>query len=1381
MKKFLPAALLLGVVLFTSGFSLRDWGATLYDQIKRQAEGEFSALFNRRVTIERAGGIVIGQIDLINFQVAGLGRANKVSLTYNPVKYALAKGDMAPALTKITVVNGDFTVERDSRGDFPLLASFMGGGGAAAPPPFRGRLVLQNCRVIYADQRGFKQKPASFTVTAADLNGAADLRKKDWVRFSFSGKVPEVVKTHGSFELPTGRYELNVLAAKLGFEKWGNYTLPIPDFTARGGTADVELRLAPPKTAGWPVALVGRAALYGASADFQAYKVNAIAGELFFDDDKLSIDKAAGRLNNIPLTARGRFDGKALSLELASRSFFDGALDADLGLRLNEKPKLDIKAKFSRLNLATLAQQAPGVEGRADGSLDLAGPVGDLSGKLAAKLSGGLVFGQPMATLNTAFRIKDHDFLLDDLVAASGNVSLRASGTVSRDLVFDLRTEAAGLRLAGRGVFGKMRATLDRFSGRTRWQLTPDFLTSPLKNLTASGEVLLSDGEVGEQLFDEARGAIAIGGGKIDLSGEVRDLAGRAKLEIMAKGDLARATEISGRLVMPTGQLDLDLRFGGDSGLSGSLEGIAELSYFKGLTKRYGRFSGLTGFALRLGGTLDQPQAAAGFWLKKFSFNDIFIDDISGGLAFYQNKFAVTKPIIFQDGRDKYLLTGELSLDAAKIEASRLDLQFEIVEAGLASAFQLLYKVEGELVSRFSPSPERPPIVKMNMTSFALPAAAAFSRDGALRLYSANGKKTKTYLDAWRFQRVESEKLTAAAPMEVLGGVVSARASLKGPVNNLAGRLSGRIGKGNFRSYHFDSLDAAASYKDQTFKIEKALLTKGGGSLSARGDYSLKGELFLHAVANNLPLDIMELAFPGKAFNGAFNMNAGIDGPLDNLRYSLAAGGRNISLAGVDFDKASISITKKGNGLYLHELSLLNGGQLSSAYGSVSFDRPGKVALEANLKDGAFGLINLFTDQIKWQKGDSTIKAKASGTLAAPKINGTVTIADNTVYVKALAADLRQLSGSATIENNVLRINGLTGIWTGRTTKDIGNFIGFSGLVDLGSALAERGRVDLDLAFSPTLLYADFRDLYTGALDVKALSLKGPLYFDWSEGPLLQGSVEVSNAVITLPETAGGGPVFPLRLGLDVGLEKNVYAVMGNVATLNLSNVLMNLEINGGLNISGGLKAPDLLGRIGIRRGTVNIFNREFTLLTAELRKKYATYAPTAADSENTAVFRGEGNKPDLDITASVDVDNQEKEGGAYVKKKVNVLARLRGMIGERDEERGLKIALAGYTEDKTKSPPQFTPAAYSEQDLKVMLLPDFIKSLAGIGQPGTESQADANAVVADYLSSRVQSLLFRGLEREAEQRLGLESLTLEYNFGPKIGEAMGGRGIKGF
>ncbi|OGC34386.1 hypothetical protein A2311_06395 [candidate division WOR-1 bacterium RIFOXYB2_FULL_48_7] len=203
------------------------------------------------------------------------------------------------------------------------------------------------------------------------------------------------------------------------------------------------------------------------------------------------------------------------------------------------------------------------------------------------------------------------------------------------------------------------------------------------------------------------------------------------------------------------------------------------------------------------------------------------------------------------------------------------------------------------------------------------------------------------------------------------------------------------------------------------------------------------------------------------------------------------------------------------------------------------------------------------------------------------------------------------------------------------------------------------------------------------------------------------------------------------------------------------------------------------MGKVLLKRGTVNIFNREFVLLNTEQQKSYYQYDAEAIQ-ENNAVFNGEvgpsGALPNIKLTASVVVDNTEIDAtGKEIKVPVTILARLKGVLGAKEETRGIKIALTGFREDKTTSPPQFVQTTFSENDLRVMLLPDFIKSLAGLNQKNAStSNASTNAVVADYLTSRVQTVLFRGLQREIEQALGLESLTLEYNFGPKIREAMG-------
>ncbi|MGB9612886.1 MAG: translocation/assembly module TamB domain-containing protein, partial [Candidatus Margulisiibacteriota bacterium] len=317
--------------------------------------------------------------------------------------------------------------------------------------------------------------------------------------------------------------------------------------------------------------------------------------------------------------------------------------------------------------------------------------------------------------------------------------------------------------------------------------------------------------------------------------------------------------------------------------------------------------------------------------------------------------------------------------------------------------------------------------------------------------------------------------------------------------------------------------------------------------------------------------------------------------------------------------------------------------------------------------------------------------------------------------------------------------------------------------------------------FSPVTIFAAFPDKFTGEIKIEELFLQGPFSFDLHQAPLLKGKIELDNSLITLSQEPPSPKNPPLNLELDLKLAKNNYAVMGNVMTLNLSDIFMNLEVSSdSLKISGNLNSPMLLGKIQLKRGTINILSREFTLLSPEIQNKFFPYDPEKIQ-ENSAIFSGrEGMLPEINLTSSVNVEEKEKdESGKYITKQVIILARLKGTMGAKE---GLKISLLSFTEDKTKSPPEMVPAAYDEQELKVMLLPDFIKSLAGISRPeeGKET-VDPNLVLADYLNSRVQTLLFRTVERQAEKVLGLESLTLEYNFGPKIREALGVKETKGF
>ena len=265
-----------------------------------------------------------------------------------------------------------------------------------------------------------------------------------------------------------------------------------------------------------------------------------------------------------------------------------------------------------------------------------------------------------------------------------------------------------------------------------------------------------------------------------------------------------------------------------------------------------------------------------------------------------------------------------------------------------------------------------------------------------------------------------------------------------------------------------------------------------------------------------------------------------------------------------------------------------------------------------------------------------------------------------------------------------------------------------------------------------------------------------------------------------MPEAAAAQPgtaaSSPLSLDLTLNLKQNLYLTGGNVMTLNLSNIMFNLEMYGDdLKLFGGINSPNFLGKVFFNRGTINIFNREFLLLNAEKQKQFYPYDLDKIQ-DNYAQFFGEGMMPHLNLVGMVPVEQNvasTDDPTQTVKKEISVVSNIKGTLGSVSPSKAIDLKFTAFALDSSK---KYVPAGYTDEQVKVLLLPDFVKSITGV-EKSTE-KVDSNAVVADYLSSRIQTVVFRGLERQIEQALGLSSLTLDYNFGSDIKKAMGVRDV---
>jgi hypothetical protein len=1547
MKKKLLLLFVILCAIFASAFSINEWRNEIYDLIKTETIKGLNQAFNTSVSIGKAEGPIIGQVIFSDVKIPGFAQAEKVYVNYNLLEFASYR-DIVPAISKITIENAKFRIERDRKNQINALNLLPPEDpNAPPPPPFHARLIFKDCEINYLDQLGFRKEFNGFSENIKAVNGSVSFKIKDRININLSGKithdqVESPVNIKGFSEFKTGKYLIDVSAKKMAVKKWANYAVPLEFLNFQGGEVDLNIKLSPPKTRGWPLSMLAKFIFRDASADFDQYKIENASGNLVMEDENLTFSNASISVNKIPLSIDGKFyNFKKLNLDLKistqdadlSRAiaFFDQTAGLDLKgsavaeitlkgsifsplaqgtvstqnssfykqnfsakstfnyankilkiniLNLNayqgnisgnclidfkkEIPSLSLDATLRNLDINSIAQKSPGLEGKMNGKLKLSGPLNNLNGSLSAQLNNALLLGQSIDRAASNFRIIEGNIEIDNLSASSRTASIKTSGSITRDMFFDFSAQAQGIKLSGKGIFGAMEATVDSFEGKVSWKLDEKFLTSPLKNINASGRVSLSKGRIGEQLFELAQGNLTMGDGLIRVSNlilqqkesvlkasgqtgigyptnlviegtnldlqdlkilnhilpeEAKDPTGSIDVAISVTGELPKETKItsleplfdlnaSGEVIMKnviaaevpiiSGSLSFAWRdrklfipecliktagsnFSFELGyekesLKGSARGTVDLAEFAKFTQKYGDIKGTLGINLLLSGSLENLGYSASFWLDSFVFNTIEFDRVSGSLTFANDLLVLSSPITFLKGQSRYEISGKCDfkpLREGRPEDVSLDANLKIGHTDLSSVFDLVVKIQSEISRRFFVSPEAGK-TKIDFSGFILPSFKDFLKGNILKLYAANGSP-QNFLAEWNKIADESKEKEAATTEKNLGGDFVGNLSLSGKVANLSGEFLAEVKKGFLFNYRFDNLKSKVALKENRILVENFQLSKNRGVFLTQGMIGLDGSLSLSMVAQRMPVDILRMLF-NKNFEGIFNMNAAIQGNVTNPQGWASVSATDLTLAGNHFDRASVYISKQMDRLDIQEFNLIEEDRISSIKGSIDLAGPGYLDLKAELHNNSFGLMNLITDEIQWESGKASAQISITGTSKTPSIDGQLEVVEAVIYARVIDSDIKHISGKAKIVENQLQISTLTGFWEGKTSKGRANPLGLSGSIDLSQMLSENKMVKLDLDLSPTDLLVDLSNLFSGTIKVREAKLSGPLYFDLSAGPTIKGKAEIKNSLITLSLPKGRkGKAFPLNLDLTVDLDKNVYAVMGDISTFDLSNIFMNIEVKSRqLMISGSLEEPSLRGDIFLGPGTVTIFNREFSLLSKEQQDKFYPFNAERV-KDNIAVFRGkkgkEGMLPEITAVARVDVENpQVSDTGEITYQNVIILSHLEGKIGSAQKDEVLKVTFDSFTEDKINAPGEYIPAGYSAQEIKVMLLPDFIKSLAGV----EKADVNTSGVVADYLNSRVQAYLFRGIERDLEQKLGLESLRLEYNFGKDFRRAMG-------
>jgi len=1387
------------IILLTTAASGSKWWDGIYDQVKIETIKGLEQSFNAKVTVGKVSGPLVGQVLFEDVKIEDFALAQKIYVDFNPVVFAL-KRDVVPAITSIKIVDANFKIVRDEKGQINAAALLKEAKpGDPPPPPFTAKIIFEKCSVDYQDTSGFAEK-------FGGVKGEVSFKVKNKIYLSLL--ADNQTKITGFSNYTTGNFEINVEAGGLKLSSWGPYLVPLKELRSSQGLCQAKIKLTP-------------AALKG---DFK------ISQGRFYNQDfaaKLSLN----------------FAGSPLVLVINELSAYQGKASGTLMIDTQgQEPKLSLKALINNLDLASLSQNSPGIEGKASGELKLSGPITSLKGSLSTQLKQGLLFGQPIKTFNADFSVSRGDLIINNCTASSQNSFIKGRGTISAGSNYNFQAEAQGIKIKGQGLLGPMEAIVDSFEGEVGWHLDDKFLAAPLKNLTASGEVRLSAGQIGEQRFSQASGTIAIGQGLITINnaslkenGSAISISGTAglgqptELHITGQGLKLENLKIINQLLPvefenPRGEATLDVDISGqldnlkttddlfklnasgtasiiqgtvasipiekaginfkwqdrqlsfpdcqiktaasdikaklallpEDKLKGELSGTITLDELRKLTGKYGTLAGKVSLNLQATGSWANPQISTSFWGQNIHYNGFNFDTAHGSIAFANDLLYFSTPLELESGKnDKYKISGQIDFSPIRLgkpEGTFFDLNLELGQAELAPAINLGNNIYKEISRRLMPETKSGKVT-INKAHLTLPSAEKFTS-----LYSTASSQ-EAFLPLWQKSTNLERSSNIKGLDNLVKGSLSGKISLKGKLVSLAGNFDATIKNGQIKDYEFDSFSAKGKLGSKKVILEEATLSNKGGELKLSGDINFSGTLSLEAAARKLPLDILKTVI-NKDFAGEVNLNAKISGPIQNPNFTASAASANLTLAGIAFEQAELLIKKDPETIQIANAVLVDKREVSSFEGWV---KPDSINITADLKGKALGLFSLFTDETRWQEGRGRAKLTLSGSPDQLLVNGTIRVTRAKVYVRALDSSISQVSGEATISDSQLTLSSLTGIWQGDRTKNYQNQISLSGTIGLKKLFAPKNMVELGLSLAPNHFYVDLPNLFTGEIKVNQASLTGP-----SNSAQLTANAEINNTVIYVgKQEPDKSKALPLGLNLDVKLDKNVYVSMGDIATFDFSTIFMNLEIKSDeFKLLGTLKEPLASGKIELKRGMVNIFNKEFTLLTEAAQKSYYPFNNELVKENQASFSPDNGILPEVSITAKVDIENMEIDPITELKTKkmVTVVSRINGLLGTKRVDRALTIDFDSFVEQNNA----IMPGSYSEQEVKVMLLPDFIKSLAG------EEGIEANLLVSDYLSSRLQTFVFRGLERDLENRLGLESLTLEYNFGKKMRENMG-------
>ncbi|NES02208.1 MAG: hypothetical protein F6K22_04780 [Okeania sp. SIO2F4] len=459
-------------------------------------------------------------------------------------------------------------------------------------------------------------------------------------------------------------------------------------------------------------------------------------------------------------------------------------------------------------------------------------------------------------------------------------------------------------------------------------------------------------------------------------------------------------------------------------------------------------------------------------------------------------------------------------------------------------------------------------------------------------------------------QQQESEQPNTPIPIPPLAdlditysGEIMAEGSLQSGID---GKFDIKGSDWSWGVYKINDFLVQGKYENDILTVKPLEVKVGEASLAFNGDLSPENQSGKLQLKNVDLAEIQKFAQsyvpPNINITGKLNLETELGGNFQDPRaigeIKIVDGTLNqqpIENAQTDFSY-NFGRLRFGGGLSIIGDPILYRGDVPIDLPFATVD-PGSdiINVSVNVKNDAFQIVNILTDQVTVDSGKGDVLLQLKGTLQKPRAEGYAKFVDVSITAAVFPEPLTDVEGTVLFNGDRIKVKEIQG-----NISD--GVVEVAGVLPLLQPLGSQDRdINNPLTISLEKLNVNFKRAFQGGIDGKVVITGAALQ------PDVGGNVEVSQGKIFLNQAAGLAGDFASNAGenqtdgvnfgmgeFEVGL--NDFQLILSDRLEMISPGLANFQVAGGLRINGTLTDIRPSGTINLEGGTINLFSTDLRL-----------------------------------------------------------------------------------------------------------------------------------------------------------------------------------------